>query len=447
MKFSEGLLHARSSIVFLFSLGLCLCLVVALDAWKPSERVRISPWPEVSAEIPMTTHRDLTPQELAWARVAWKYFVRNYQPGTGLVNSVDQYPASTMWDTGSYLLALISSERLGIVTRQEFDSRMDKALESLATLPLFDGALPNKSYNVISLKMVDYKNNETSRGIGWSAIDVGRLFVPFNILVWHYPEHAQAVKKIIGSWKLENAIERGQLFGAAVDASGKTVRVQEGRLGYEQYCAKSYSLMGLDVSVALNYDNFLQYVPIYGVQIPTDGRRPEQYHALNYVVSEPYILDGLEYGWDTSSREFAFRVFRVQQERYSRLHVLSAVSEDNLDRAPYFVYNTVYTNGKAWNTVVENGDDASHFKTLSTNAAFGWQALYDSPYTSLLIGGVASLNDPDRGWFAGKYESFPEINRALTANTNAIVLESLCFRKLGNLLQLREPMRGSGISE
>jgi hypothetical protein len=437
MTFKQGLIYARSSIVFLLSLAFCFGLVMLLDLWKPSARSAESPWPRESAEIPKTIHRDLTPQELAWGRVAWSYFERNYQPSTGLANSVDQYPASTMWDTGSYLLALISSEKLGIITRQDFDTRMARALDSLAALPLFDGALPNKSYNVATLKMVDYKNNESPRGIGWSAIDLGRLFVPFNILVWHYPEHASAVKKIVRSWKLQDAIEKGQLIGATVDKNGKTVRVQEGRLGYEQYCAKSYSLLGLDVTVASNYSNFLRYVPVYGIEIPTDERRPEEYHALNYVVSEPYILDGLEYGWDTTSREYAFRIFQAQQSRYERLHILSAVSEDNLDRPPYFVYNTIYTNGKAWNTVTETGEDASQFKSLSTKAAFGWYSLYNNSYTDRLIERAATLHDPAKGWFAGEYESRGEKNRALTANTNAIVLESLSYRQFGNMLDLR----------
>jgi hypothetical protein len=178
-------------------------------------------------------------------------------------------------------------------------------------------------------------------------------------------------------------------------------------------------------------------VPIYDIEIPTDNRRPEEFHALNYVVSEPYILDGLEYGWDTTSREFAYRVFQAQEERYRRFHILSAVSEDNLDRPPYFVYNTVYTNGKAWNAITESGADATKFKTLSTKAAFGWFALYNTPYTDRLMDRASTLNDPNKGWYAGEYESLGEKNRALTANTNAIVLESLCFRKLGGLLDIR----------
>jgi len=39
--------------------------------------------------------------DLEIAKTAWKYFENNYNPETGLVNAVDNYPSTTMWDTGS----------------------------------------------------------------------------------------------------------------------------------------------------------------------------------------------------------------------------------------------------------------------------------------------------------------------------------------------------------
>ena len=49
------------------------------------------------------------------AQVAWKYFENNTQPETGLANAVDKYPSTTMWDTASYLGALVSAYELGII--------------------------------------------------------------------------------------------------------------------------------------------------------------------------------------------------------------------------------------------------------------------------------------------------------------------------------------------
>ena len=43
----------------------------------------------------------LTPRELEMAKLCWLYFENNYQSETGLVNAVNDYPSTTMWDTAS----------------------------------------------------------------------------------------------------------------------------------------------------------------------------------------------------------------------------------------------------------------------------------------------------------------------------------------------------------
>jgi hypothetical protein len=69
--------------------------------------------------------RSLTAEEQVWAKTAWQYFVNNTQENTGLVNSVNGYTATTMWDTASYMMAAISAQRLGIISNTEFDMRMN----------------------------------------------------------------------------------------------------------------------------------------------------------------------------------------------------------------------------------------------------------------------------------------------------------------------------------
>ena len=117
--------------------------------------------------------------------------------------------------------------------------------------------------------------------------------------------------------------------------------------------------------------------------------------------------------------------------------MLTAVSEDHVDRSPYFVYNTVFTNGKPWNTLTEKGEDVSALRSLSVKAAFGWHALYRSEYTARLITAVAPLHDPAKGWYAGLYEEGNKPNTSVNANTNAVVLESLAYIAHGKLLSYR----------
>lgn len=456
MTFKENLIKARSHIIFLLGLLAAFAAVIALERWDIEGLSRVPDLPASQQEgpirvlealqekwiakemgIPAAPPRSLSEREMGWARIAWKYFESNVQPTTGMVNSVDGYPSSTMWDTASYLMALIAVERLAIISLEDFDARLSAILRTLAGIPLFEESLPNKSYDTVSGNMTDYNNQPTQGGIGWSAIDIGRLLVPFNIVVWNYPEHTREVQAVLRRWRLERMVRDGLLFGAAINEKQETVLLQEGRIGYEEYAAKSLGLMGWDVSGALKVEDFLEWVDVYGLQVPYDRRDPEIYHAHNYVVSEPYMLDGMEFGWDEVSRVLAYLVYAAQEERYRHTNILTAVSEDHIDQPPYFVYNTVFTNGKIWNCITEKGEDASRFKSISTKAVLGWYALYQTPYTEQLLEHVSSLFDPEKGWYSGEYEASGQPNKAITCNTNAIILESLCYKRFGSMLRIK----------
>lgn len=444
----ENLVKSRSTIVFLAA----LLTAVALALWIERESARSTatalpraggagaamPTVKASADLPqLQTPRALSDTEKEWARIAWTYFERNLDARTGLVGSVAGFQGTTMWDTASYLLALISAERLALVARDTFDDRLTRALSSLARMPLYDGALPNKSYRTSDLAMADYRGEPSAQGIGWSAIDIGRLLVPLHVIVWHYPEHTREVLAVLSRFDLARASSQGQLIGMSAEPGAAPQRVQEGRLGYEQYAARSFALAGVDVRRALDYFSHLAHTRIYDIDIPHDSRDPSRFGAQNFVVSEPYMLDGLEFGWDEVSREFAWRVYRAQEERFARTGSLTAVSEDHVDRPPYFVYNSVFNGGKAWAAITEQGADAGPHRSLSSKTAFAWHALYRTPYTEKLMAEVAKLHDKDKGWYAGRYEEDGQPNRALTLNTNAIILESLAYIASGRMLAFK----------
>ncbi len=454
MSFKEGLLHARSHLIFIAALIAAFSLIIHLEkmevAKQPNPQLKVTP----TATISLPANRELNAQELEWANISWQYFENNYQKETGLVNSVDQYPATTLWDQSSYILALISAYRLNIIPEEIFNQRLTTVLDALQKIPLYDDALPNKSYNTLTLEMVDYDNQATDKGIGWSAIDIARLMVPLNIVLWNYPEHGEKIKSVIDSWDIKKMIKGGLLIGATIDEEGKTKYVQEGRIGYEEYAARAMALMGFDVAEAAKYNDYLEFVSIEDINIPTDSRDPAVYEAHNYVVSESYILQGLEFGLDHHTKEFAYRVFKAQEERFKRTGILTAVSEDNIDRPPYFVYNTVFSSGKIWNAITDTGADASAHKTLSTKAAFGWNILFGTTYSQQLIDTAKTLYDPEKGWYSGFYEVDKKPNTAITANTNAVILESLYYKKYGPLISIykdsdttKDPQKDSQVAK
>jgi len=439
-QFKDGLKKARGNIVFLLGITLAFGTVFGLEQWQPKKNNTMVAANAINLiepeSLPLRDHRALNAIEREMAQTAWTYFRNNTIEDTGLVNSVDGYTAATLWDTSSYMLALVSAKDLGIIEASEFDGRLRKLLKTLAELPLFEDRLPNKAYSTTTASMTTYENKPTDRGVGWSAIDIGRVMVPFNLLVWNNPEYTELVNDVLSGWDIAAISVDAEMIGADIDDNDKTLYLQEGRLGYEEYAAKSLVLAGLDFSEALNYSQYFEYVEIDGVEVGTDLRTPDKFDAINFVVSEPYVLDGIEYGWDRYSRSLAYSVYQAQEARYKRTGKVTAVSEDNIDQAPYFVYNTVFADGKAWNAVTETGEDASEYKTLSSKAAIGWYALYDTPYTDTLFKSIKDNFDTDKGWYAGIYEESGKKNKALTANTNAIILESLRYIKLGPMVRI-----------
>ena len=439
-QFKDGLKKARGSMVFLFGITFAFGTVFGLEQWQPKKTNTMVVANAINLiepeSLPLRDHRPLNATEQEMAQTAWTYFSNNTIEDTGLVNSVDGYTAATLWDTSSYMLALVSARDLGIIDTSEFDSRLRKLLKTLAKIPLFEDRLPNKAYSTTTASMTTYDNQPTDRGVGWSAIDIGRVMVPFNVLVWNNPEYTELVNEVLSGWDIAAISADAEMIGADIDDNEKTLYLQEGRLGYEEYAAKSLALAGLDFSEALNYSQYFEYVEIDGVEVGTDLRTPDKFDAINFVVSEPYVLDGIEFGWDRYSRSLAYSVYQAQAARYKRTGKVTAVSEDNIYQAPYFVYNTVFADGKAWNAVTEAGEDASKFKTLSSKAAIGWYALYDTPYTETLLKSIKNNFDADKGWYAGIYEESGKSNKALTANTNAIILESLRYIKLGPMVSV-----------
>lgn len=446
MTFREGLFKARSHIIMVVGMVAAFGTVIWLENWKPAMESTGDDTHSKTLVLrkmydpALPSPESLTSTEIEWARTAWKYFEVNTDTITGLVGSVANYPSTTLWDTGSYLMGLISAYKLGIIEKSEFSNRLERALNSLATLPLVKYYnLPNKAYNIRTLQMVDYNNIPAPEGIGWSAIDIGRLLAPFNIIVWSYPEFTPLVNNVIKKWEWQHIFADGEMVGGRIDTTDSTgfQKVQEGRLGYEQYAAKSFILIGADMTKAYDYESFVDWIEIYGEKVAVDRRSSQEFGAHNFVVSEPYILDGIEFGSDRISRDHAHRVYLVQKSRYEKENIPTAVSEDNIDQAPYFVYNTVYSDGKIWNCVTDQGIDASQFKSLSTKAVFGWYALYRDDYTKLLTQKIKDNFDPLNGWFAGIYEQSGESNRALTCNTNGIILEAICYKTIGKLLELQ----------
>ncbi|MEM1236790.1 MAG: DUF3131 domain-containing protein [Pseudomonadota bacterium] len=422
--FSAGLLLAAGSATLLD--GASLAIARAFEG-----RIDLS-----SVPIELAEKGPLTQVEREAAQAAWRYFEANTQPSTGLVNSVSGFPSTTLWDQGTYLLALVSAARLGVVDADEFNFRVASFIEGLGRVELFDGRLPNKVYDTQSLEMVTYANERAELGIGWSALDIARLLMGLRVVEKHHPQHGDAIRQVLAGWDLSSMTAEGELIGALRTESGEILYPQEGRIGYEQYGARAAALWGLDVIRAMSAERIVAWTDVEGVEVPTDLRRASSFGAITPTLSEPYLLLAIELGLDAENLALAHRIYAAQEARYEETGQVTAVSEDHLDRAPYFAYSSVTTNGRPWGVITEEGHFHDELRTVSTKATFGWSAVFGTDYAALARDEVIGLAG-EEGFPAGIYEVDGAVNEALTLNTNGVILEALHFQVFGPLWSVR----------
>ncbi len=440
MSFTQNLIRARGHIVFLAALVAGFFLVQWLDSQETAEGAQSSSGSQSQMQafdqitpLPLRQPKPSSEADLKAARTAWTYFQNNTNPQTGLANSANNYPSTTMWETGSYLIAILAADRLGLIQDAEADARIRAVLASLQKLRLFDGKLPNKAYNTETLELVDYTNKPSKVGLGWSALDVARILSAFALIERNRPEVAPQVEALLKTWQLDQMIEGGQLIGTNM-ADGKIRRDQEGRLGYEQYAAKAMMMFGYDASRAYGIEGKLMVQQVEGLPIAVDSRL-QRGGAPGFVVSEPYLFDGLEFGFDARSQLFATTVYGAQAARFANTGRLTAVTEGHLNEKPYFSYATVWGGGAPWAVLSFKGERMDSRRTLSTKAAFGWDALFGTEYTAKLVAAVAANADPAKGWAEGIYEEGGAVNTSVTANTNAVILAALSFKATGPLIR------------
>jgi hypothetical protein len=361
-------------------------------------------------------------------RVAWAYVEREYQPATGLINSVAGYPYATVWDIGSGLAALHSANRLGLLPEAEYRGRMRRALRTLAKLPLFEGAAFNKNYHIARAAPAgrnDRVRPARSDGYGWSAVDVGRLLVWLRIVAESEPELAADAEAVARRIRFDRLVRDGYLWGEAVDRRGGTRAYQEGRIGYEQYAAAGFALWGHRAEQALHWAPNAEQAEVLGIPIVAD-RRPGA-----HLTGEPFFLMGLELGWwHPEWRQQAERMLQAQQRRFQRTERLTMISEDALPIPPYFFY--YYTLSDEEDTfavrALDSGAEHSAPPWVSTKAAFAWYALMPGEYTWRVVEAVAErAGDPARGWSSGIYEASGRPTGSHNLNTAAVVLEAAVF--------------------
>ncbi|HEU5173682.1 MAG TPA: DUF3131 domain-containing protein [Gemmatimonadaceae bacterium] len=366
----------------------------------------------------------LTAEERAFyedmARLSWNYLDKYYQPATGLVNATPDWTNTTVWDVGGQILAYQAAKQLGLIAPAEYAKRTEKLLGTLERAELFRGAAFNKLYSTTGATL------ERSR-LGWSATDLGRLFLALKILAVHEPQYAVRAERIVRRNDFRQIVKKGYLHGQLIGSRGQPWTFQEGRIGYEHYVASGFSQWGADVRNALDVRRNARPVKVLGVELLQDTR------SLDRLLSEPFILQGIELGLSGEMQTLARNVLAAQEARYRQTGQVTIVSEDALSVKPhYFYYYCVYCNRKPFVVDISSpGKELDSPRWVSTKAAFGWHALMPSEYTRTATAYVAKSKDPRRGYASGVFEKTGASTNTFDINTASVLLEIAFYQLRG----------------
>ena len=362
------------------------------------------------------------------ARSAWNFVARSLSPA-GFVGATDTYPYMTVWDMASTLASIHAARQLGIITPHQYHHAMDRSFSTIEKMPLYDGAAFNKLYASNTGAMVDRRNARSEKGYGWSVLDHGRLLIWLRIIGANDPAFTARAHAVVSRLDMGRLVREGYLQGEDLNpANGDTRRYQEGRIGYEQYAAEGFAAWGTRAERALDFAANGKPVAVENQTVLADTRGDD------LLTSEPFVMMGLELGWENPGwRSLSLAVLAAQEARYRNTGIVTMVSEDAIPDPPaYFYYYLLYHNGKPFVVTSPSGEIAPTYpRWVSAKAAFGYHALAPSDYTWKALQTVKWGSTAERGWTAGVYEGTRNSTRTFNLNTAAIVLESALYFQRG----------------
>ena len=379
-------------------------------------KTNILPLTPKPISVPLNRHEKLLINK------AQRYIDKNWNEETGMIDSVQGYTHATMWDVASGIGALLALEALGVSDPHIIDIRLAKLLNTLYELPLYDDKLPNRQYNTVTGKPSGNFSQTPSNGNGWSALDLGRLYIWLTIVAQRKPHLAMDVDNIKFKWQLNAAVHNKTLYGTKLTSKKEYFR-QEGRLGYLQYAATGYQMMSLDVANAFSCKQ-LQEVDIENLSLKIDSRN------LPFLTLDPFLLYTIEIGSEASCWNQLNTLFELHNAQYQATQRLTAYAEDSLSKSPWFLYNNIYYQGQAWHSVSHSGKAITDSQTFSNKAAFAMSVIFQDEYSQNLAIQVMTNSARHQEVPTGLYRD-GKTNTAYNINTNSLILVSLWYKMRG----------------
>jgi len=364
------------------------------------------------------------------AKLAWNYYTPGIgvESGTGLHHAGKDWPYFTDWDLGTYILAILDAERLGIIPRDgEWGStyRLNKVIEFLKTRELTSDGVPYLWY-------------KSSDGKPWvteptNPSDSGRLLVALHRLWIERPEYRDDIEYIV----------KVRTNYAAIASSNRW----DDQNPYHYYSALGYKYFGYDsyepvrnvlegFKKALNSS---ERVLVNGIDLPK-----------MYLTMEPIIHLYLETEYDPMIENLLFNTYLAHYNRYLESGELLAFSEGNtgLDD-PSYVYEWIVTpGGNSWVVTKPDGTSADIAPISYLKVAISLHAIYPSRYTLELMNWMFQAfeehyqqhtDDPCKNYACGFMDGVDLSGRVVSTiidRTNGMILEAVRYAVDKGLLKI-----------
>ena len=402
-------------------------LTVAIETAKVTVNEAVDNAETNASQSKVLTKRskvELSREELFLAKKAQYYIERNWNPATGLIDSVQGYHRTTLWDIASGIGAILALEKLGLVSAFDSTARLSKTLKTIITMPLYNNKLPNREYSTTSGLASGKLSNTASNGNGWSALDIGRLLIWLEITKHYKPELKPLISLITDKWQLEKAVHKQDLYGELSTKKRQSYR-QEGRLGYLQYAAQGYQFIGFDVSSVFTREN-TQQISQDNIMLYIDQRN------LPFFTSDSYVLQAIELGSPDVWWNQLKPIYQLHKKHYQQTNKLWVFAEDAMNRPPWFSYNNIHIYAQPWLSTTTHGKKIINPQTFSNKIAFAFSVLFDDEFSQQLADTVMKNSLLEQAVPTGIYQDNSH-NTAYNINTNSLILVSLWYKLRGNV--------------
>jgi hypothetical protein len=357
---------------------------------------------------PVQAASDERSQWISWASKAWKYF----QPGvavntnTGLCGAslLWGWPYFTEWDLGTYILAILDAESIGILPSAGSWGSTDRLNKIMTFLQNRELAAGNLSYVWYDARTGNHAWDISNGTTGVS--DLGYLLITLHAVKTQRPEYASIIDKVV--------YERMNISQLASDP----IAWRETSGVYEWYVAHGFKFFGFDrylpVQEALDTLRVILEGPMlmtYNVTLPVTD-----------ITSEPLLLAALTLPPEPGMNRLVLKAYLAQENRYHATGKFTGFSEGNtaLPVFPSYVYEWIVGgSGETWKITPADITPIIYIKV-----GFGFYALFRDQYALDLINHVnATFTDFSYGYWDG----VDEVGRAANTiidRTNGIALAS-----------------------